>query len=188
LGREAAIVPSSQLGKPDWDLLLEQQVHVNGRLFFRLAYNILRNAAEAEDACQMAFAKAWSSQESIRDAAALKGWLLSAVTNEALQLARRRKTEQRVLSDRPVQPAEAGAQGEQLALRESVEKALMGLPPATRLVVVLRLMQGMSGNEVAGIIGYSPSEVLRRLYDGVERLRKTLAEWQVAMEGDTHAV
>jgi len=181
-------VPSSQPSKPDWGLLLEQQVHVNGRLFFRHAYNILRNAAEAEDACQMAFAKAWSSQESIRDAAALKGWLLSAVTNEALQLARRRKTEQRVLSNRPARPAEAGAQGEKMARRESVEKALMELPPATRLVVVLRLMQGMSGNEVAGIIGCSPSEVSRRMYDGMERLRRALAEWQVAVEGGAHAV
>jgi DNA-directed RNA polymerase specialized sigma24 family protein len=56
-----------------------------------------------------------------------------------------------------------------------VEAALRELPDLTRAVVVLRIMQGMSGNEVKGLLGCSAAEVSRRLYSGMEQLRTLLS-------------
>ena len=61
-------------------------------------------------------------------------------------------------------------------LRSTLEEALLTLPEPTRLVVVLRTMDGLSGNEVSELLDYSPSEVSRRFHEGLERLRGLLVD------------
>jgi len=80
------------------------------------------------------------------------------------------------------------APSERAALKEAVRNALLTLPEQTRLVVVLRVMQGMSGNEVASSLSCSPSEVSRRLYEGLEKLRASLADWGVVVEDTSHGL
>ena len=46
------------------------------------------------------------------------------------------------------------------------------LPEQTQLVIVLRLVEGMSGNEVKSLLGCSASEVSRRLHNGMDHLRQ----------------
>ena len=178
------VAADSPIGRPpDWDGLLGQQLRANGRLFFKLAHDIVREVSEAEDACQAAFAKAWERRAEIRDAAALKGWLVRAVTNEALQLARRHKIEQRALQGHVPPSAASRPELERLAAREALQKALAFLPEQTQVVIVLRVIEGMSGNEVARVLGCCASEVSRRLYEGLERLREVLTEVPVVVEG-----
>ena len=62
-----------------WERLLSEQAERNGREFYRLAFNILLNSGDAEDACQTAFMKAWEQRSMIRDGSALKYWLSRAV-------------------------------------------------------------------------------------------------------------
>jgi RNA polymerase sigma-70 factor (ECF subfamily) len=161
-----------------WASLLAEQIRQNGRLFFRLAFGVLRDAASAEDVCQQAFSKAWEHRVEIAGAESIRGWLAKVVINESLAVVRCRKAEQRALSsraeiDRGLSNApEAGTE-----LRESVLAALDRLPETPRLVVALRLMQGISGNEVKAILGCSASEVSRQLYLGMEMLRELLADW-----------
>jgi len=63
--------------------------------------------------------------------------------------------------------------------------ALATLPEALREVLVLRMMQGISGNEVAELLGISAAEVSRRLHAGMQRLREFLGESN--MGGREHA-
>jgi RNA polymerase sigma-70 factor, ECF subfamily len=161
-----------------WASLLADQIRQNGRLFFRLAFGILRNAASAEDVCQQAFSRAWENRGEIEDVAALRGWLAKVVINESLAIARRRKAEQRALCTRAERDRTVSSGLHDGAeLRESVVAALDRLPETPRLVVALRLMQGVSGNEVKEILGCSASEVPRQLYLGMEMLRELLADW-----------
>jgi RNA polymerase sigma factor (sigma-70 family) len=164
-----------------WQSLLAGQVEANGRLCFRVAFGVLGQAAAAEDACQQAFLKAWESREKIQDAAALRAWLLRVVVNEALQALRRSKTERRVLNDQIERRAGEPAVANQNDMRESILLALAGLPEPTRTIVVMRLMDGRSGNEVKEFLGCSASEVSRRLHDGIAMLRGSLAEWATAL-------
>ena len=74
---------------------LAYQVHASGRSLFKVAFDILHDAAAAEDACQQAFLKAWEHQDSLRSAGALRAWLTQTVIHESLAVYRRRRTEGR---------------------------------------------------------------------------------------------
>ena len=126
--------------------------------------------------------KAWQQEGAIRETGNLRPWLTRVVINESLQQLRKRKRERAAFEQRlQVQAsltgpgggsgANPGNPGEGLAVRETVRLALDELPEPTRSIVVLRLMNGYSGNEVKAMLGCSASEVSRRLHVGLEQLR-----------------
>ena len=167
-----------------WRLALCEHVHGQGRLLFRLAYSLLRDAAAAEDACQQPFLKAWEERERIRSHRALRPWLVRTVTNASLQIVRRRRIEQRAVraeaqgrEDVMIAPVHEGD------IREALLDALAKLPELTRMVVVLRVMRGMSGNEAKDLIGCSAAEVSRHLHRGLEQLRRLLPEFETDLNG-----
>ena len=65
---------------------------------------------------------------------------------------------------------------ERAELRGMLEDSLAELPEPTQVVVVLRLLEGMAGNEVKAVLGCSASEVSRRLHHGMEHLRQRLSK------------
>ena len=158
---------------------LAQQVYVHGRFLFKVAYNILRNTAAAEDACQQAFLKAWEHQDELRSRDALRAWLTQTVIRECLSVCRRRRTEGRALERRsqaaPAWETEDTGRGEQ---REKVLAGVAELAEPVRTVVVLRLLEGMSGNQVKEILQCSATDVSRRLHEGMEILRQKLRSFQ----------
>jgi len=139
-----------------------------------LAYGILRDAHAAEDVCQQAFLRACECGPATGQSAALHAWLAKVVVNESLQLLRRKKCERSVLQNASWSRQATAQSGANPGVREQVMVALAELPETTRLVVVLRIMEGISGNEVKELLGCSASEVSRRLYLGVEELRTRL--------------
>ena len=158
---------------------LAEQLGRHGRLFFRLAFGVLRDAAAAEDVCQQAMLKAWERRSEVRQADAMRGWIARIVLNESLLVHRRREIERRALACHANgSRSEKGHAPEHLAIRESVLAAMEQLPETTRLVVAMRLMQGLSGNEVKDLLGCSAAEVSRQLHRGMEILRQSLADWK----------
>ena len=163
-------------GDAQWRSLLAEQIGQSHRLLYRLAYGILRDPAAAEDACQQALVKAWERRKELRDPGVLRSWLARVVVTESLQARRRGNIERRVLSDpvwqnkehRPVDPD----------LREGVLKAMEQLPEQARLIVALRVMQGVSGNEVKDLLGCSAPEVSRQLHRGLEMLAEMMEDWK----------
>jgi RNA polymerase sigma factor (sigma-70 family) len=167
-----------------WKSALCDQVHSHGRLLFRMAFGFLREASAAEDVCQQAFLKAWEERERIRSLQALRPWLMRTVTNASLEIVRRRRIEQRVMR------GEAQSRGEGATVpvfeadtRDALLEALEKLPETTRMVIVLRVMRGLSGNEVKDMIGCSASEVSRHLHRGLGHLRGLLPEFETEFNG-----
>ena len=156
-----------------WDKLLTDQVRQNGRLFHDVALRILRDRQAAEDVCQQALAKAWERRDELHDDRRLQSWITRVVVNESLQLLRRRARERRSLEQIHAVAAPSPP-GRDMELRETVLAGLAKLPELTRTVVVLRIMQGLSGNEVKQMLDCSASEVSRRLHHGMEKLRDML--------------
>ncbi len=162
-----------------WRQLLAEQIRLNSRLFYRLAWGVLRDSHAAQDVCQQALMKAWQLRDRIHNAVSTKAWLARVVVNESLLLLRRRKLERRVHGEN-VRMAQCGdSSTHSPLLRSMLEEALLRLPEPVRLVVTLRTMDGLSGNQVSELLDCSPSEVSRRLHDGLERLRELLADVQV---------
>jgi RNA polymerase sigma-70 factor (ECF subfamily) len=159
------------------EALLAGQMAARGHFLFRVAYNILRDDSEAEDVCQQAFMKAWEYQDRFRAYEALGSWLTQTVVNESLALHRRKKTESRALEHHSQDHAtwdEPAADNQEQ--REMVLLEVARLAEPVRLIVVLRLLEGMSGNQVAELLECTAVEVSRRLHQGMEILRGKLTQ------------
>jgi RNA polymerase sigma factor (sigma-70 family) len=169
----------------EWEHRLSDQIARRGPWYFRLAYRILSDAGASEDACQQAFCQAWQFQHQIQDAQALGGWLTRAVINQALAMLRRRRSEQQAILRHPALP-ESTPVDEAVARKEAVWLALDALEPAIRDVVVMRLIEGRTGNEVKALMRCSASEVSKRLHAGLDQLREHLAESTFVDGGARH--
>lgn len=164
---------SDATGMPErWEAVLSDQVRRSSRLLFKLAYGILRDAAAAEDICQQAFMRAWQQQDRIRDSVALQAWLSRVVVNDSLQLIRRRQTERRAQERLSQAATYDSGRATSLEWRELLHAGMTELSDRTRMVVLLRLVEGASGAEVKSRLGISESEVSRRLHQGLEHLRR----------------
>lgn len=148
-------------------------------MHFKIARRIVGDAASAEDVCQQVYLKALNARDRIQDPALLAGWLTRVVINESLDVLRVRKRQRKAYEARGevgwAGPSPASDQ-ESVELREHVASLLERLDEPVRTVVVMRTMQGMSGNEVKRTLGCSAALVSRRLHQGLDQLRKWMAE------------
>jgi RNA polymerase sigma-70 factor (ECF subfamily) len=153
------------------------QIRLHGKLFYRVAYQILRNSALAEEACQQGLCNTWQHRASLQDPAAIRAWLVRAIVHESLQMLRRGRIEKRALERKAAEVPRPGEDAHlDLEQRESVVAALAMLPDPGREVLVLRVMHGMSGNAVAELLGITPVEVSRRLHGAMQIVREQFSE------------
>jgi RNA polymerase sigma-70 factor (ECF subfamily) len=140
---------------------------------FRTAYAVCRDAAEAEDATQEAFVKAYRALWRFRRGAPWRPWLLRIVANEARN--RRRAAGRRehlaaqaaaVLPPAPAMPDYSAAE---------LTTALDRLEAPHREVVLLRHVLELSEAETAAVLRCRPGTVKSRLSRGLARLREELA-------------
>ena len=157
------------------------------RRLYRIARSILRNDSEAEDAVQEAYVNALTHLGGFRGDSSLATWLARITMNEALGRLRRnrsamdletfeaQRTEaqiikfpQMVTSD---DPERTMAQREILQL---VERATDNLPEIFRIVFMARVIEGMSVEETAGLLGLQPETVKTRLHRARRLVREEL--------------
>ncbi|HEU5278882.1 MAG TPA: sigma-70 family RNA polymerase sigma factor [Gaiellaceae bacterium] len=155
----------------------EELVHAYQGIAFRTAYVIARNAADAEDAAQEGFVKAWRALGRFRAGAPFRPWLLQIVANEARN--RRRSAGRRehlALRAAAEEPSGGAAPSPEAALlsaetREALLAAVNELPDDQREVVALRYFLGLSEAEVAETLGVPHGTVKSRNARALERLR-----------------
>lgn len=145
-------------------------------------------AADADEAAQDAFVKAWYGLAGFRAGAPFRPWLLRIVANEARNRrrssGRRAGYELRFATDRAALRAAPSAEAAALATesRRELVAALAGLPAAQRDVVVCRHLVGLSEAETARVLGLAPGTVKSRTARGLRRLHALL----VAGTGEGH--
>jgi RNA polymerase sigma-70 factor (ECF subfamily) len=177
-------MPEKSRSERDWHVLLADQMTRHGRLFYKVAHGILRDAPAAEDACQQALLKALSRFDQIRSEDSLRAWLVKVVVTESLAVRRRRRLEERTRIERAPRPAAALDDGAHWERRDAVLEALETLPEPTRVIVVMRLLDGMNGGEVSHILGCSEAHVSRQLHGGMALLRIALQDWKTGSDGE----
>lgn len=126
--------------------------------------------ADADDMVQEVFLSALRKLKSLRDPAAFGGWLLAITRNRAVDFHRER-TNSVELTDHH-SPHEPRTQAAMVA--EAVLKIIQHLPEAYRETLVLRLVEGMTGPEIAERTGLSHGSVRVNLHRGMELLRQAL--------------
>jgi RNA polymerase sigma-70 factor, ECF subfamily len=162
----------------------------NNQRMFRAAWSILKHRADAEDAVQTAYLRAFAAIETFEGRSALSTWLTRIVINEALgrkRAAKRRRAQLdgssvTVLDDyreKLMRGSTSGTSPEtevaRIQVRRLLEEAISGLPAGFRLVFVLREIEGMTVEATAEALGLKPATVKTRFLRARRRLQDALA-------------
>jgi RNA polymerase sigma-70 factor (ECF subfamily) len=182
---EARMIASIVAGESH---LFHELIRPYERRVYVMALSFLRNEADAEDAAQEAFLKAFRNLASFRGEAKFGTWLVSITLNEARSRIRHRDTikmeslEDPPDDEGPISPALLRDWREipsEVLERKEVSlllhQAVTALPPIYREVFTLRDVEGMSVNEAAGALDISIASVKVRLHRARMMLQKTLA-------------
>ena len=156
----------------------EELVNAYQGIALRVAY-VIAGGADAEDAAQDGFVKAWRALGRFRTGAPFRPWLLRIVANEArnrrrsagrrAQLALRAATEESSGGAAP-SPEASALSSEQ---RDTLLAAVNELPEDQRTVIALRYFAGLSEQEIAETLGVPSGTVKSRTSRALERLRET---------------
>jgi RNA polymerase sigma-70 factor (ECF subfamily) len=145
-------------------------------LAVRVAYSVLRNHQDAEDAAQEAFARAHRKFHQLRDRDRFRAWLVRMVWRVALD--RRRADKRRTAREQVVVRPDVSEPGETTAIkRERAARlwaAIDALPEKLRLVTVLAAIEGHRVEEVAAMVGAPAGTVKFRLFEARKRLQEAL--------------
>jgi RNA polymerase sigma-70 factor (ECF subfamily) len=141
---------------------------------FRTALLITQNAADAEEAAQEGFVKAWRALARFRAGAPLRPWLLTIVANEARN--RRRSAGRRAaLALRAARDEGDGTSAESVVLEHETRGALLDalgrMRPDDRLVLGCRYLLELTEAETAAALGVPPGTVKSRTSRALVRLR-----------------
>lgn len=136
---------------------------VHGILLARVPWS------EVDDIVQDVFLVALRKLNTLRDDSAFGAWLAMITRNRAMDF-HRRKRDTEELSD------DLAARGDSESDREAanVLEVICGLPEAYRETLVLRLVEGMTGPEIADRTGLTPASVRVNLHRGMKLLREKL--------------
>ncbi len=144
---------------------------------------------DAEDVYQETLLKAFQGLDRLREPRALRTWLFRVVANQCLMVRRKLPPEREVSLDVVADAGWAGVRLEDLPpccdlpleaaeraeLRRQLAAAVAGLPPETRIVFLLRDVEGLPTAETAEVLGIGASAVKMRLLRARRQLRESLA-------------
>ena len=147
--------------------------HEYGARLYVVAFRVLGNRTDAEDAVQRALLKCFAARETYSAQWAISTWLYRVLTNVCIDELRRRRTRteaMRVSLDIAPRHAGAGTAGE----RVDVERALARVPREARVLLALHYVDGLSFGELARVRGISVNTVKSQLARGKAIMRETL--------------
>jgi RNA polymerase sigma factor (sigma-70 family) len=160
----------------------EELVRVHQQVAFRTACLVAGSAADAEEAAQEGFVKAWRALPRFRAGAPFRPWLLAIVANEART---RRRGERRRAAWVARAVAEVSREGPDTSAETAVLvrehravllEMLAVLPERDRIVLYLRYLLDLSERETAAVLGCRPGTVNSRLSRALDRLREDVRE------------
>jgi RNA polymerase sigma-70 factor, ECF subfamily len=185
LGNEAQVIASILDGETD---LFHDLIRPYERTVYVMVLSVLQNGADAEDAAQETFLKAFRNLSQFRAESKFSTWLISIALNEARRRLRVRKAHGTETLD-----AEPGEEGnvspallrdwrevplealERQEVRRILQQAVVTLPEIYREVFLLRDVEELSVRESATTVGISEAAVKVRLHRARMMLQKTLA-------------
>jgi RNA polymerase sigma-70 factor (ECF subfamily) len=145
------------------------------RTLFAIAYGVLQNREEAEDAVQDAFVKAWKSRWRVRDPQKLPAWLATIVRYRARDLARRRRSVE--LQPEHLEPElnDESDRSPSADIAPHVHAALASLPEAHRTAITLRYLEDLDYRTIETAMGLSNGALRGILGRALGAMRKHLA-------------
>jgi len=153
------------------------------RQVYRYAYHILGNRDDADDIKQETFVKAYQAIGSFRSESTLQTWLLRICGNlcrdKIKSWDRRKVTYDSTLRDDVLGSSNEDDSPQSILERkemtEIIFKALRGMPPAQREIIVLHEVEDLSYEEIAAVVGCSRTSIKLRLFRARRNLKERVA-------------
>lgn len=159
-----------------------QLVEEYQRAVFNLAYRMLGDPEEAEDAAQEAFLRAYANLARYDPKRSFKTWLLSITSNHCIDRLRKRRLTWLSIEEEGMAPhpalvsSEPGPEAAYLDAErsQSMQDLLSQIPPEYRVVVVLRYWYDMSYVEIAETLETTESAIKSRLFRARQAIAKLM--------------
>jgi RNA polymerase sigma-70 factor (ECF subfamily) len=159
----------------------EEIVRRHRRRVYGVALRIVRCHETAEDVAQEAFVRAWRSLERFELGRPFAPWVCRIAANLALNQVRSPRSREQPLPEGHDERPAAGESPLDTVLdaeaRRLLDDALVALPVEQRAVLVLRVFEQLSYDEIAATLQISPGTVMSRLYRARERLARLLVPY-----------
>jgi RNA polymerase sigma-70 factor (ECF subfamily) len=152
---------------------LEQLYHTHGGRLKSIAWHMLGNRQDAEDAVQETFVKAYRALDAFQGQSGIGTWLCRILINACHDLKRRRGRE--AGSDEAAL-AERAAPGHEPSLKVALEAALRRIPPKHRMVFLMFEAEGMRHAEIAEALEIPEGTSKAWLFEAKKELKRMLSE------------
>jgi RNA polymerase sigma-70 factor (ECF subfamily) len=158
----------------------------HSRMVFRVGYRMTGSAHDAEDVVQETFLRAYRKLGNFEDRANFSTWLYRIAVNCALDWIRRHR-KHREFNDRLEQDHDMSHPNQQspetevdrsilrLEVQRRVKSALQELSPLERSAFILRHYEGMSIEEIGGVLGMGGNAAKQSIFRAVRKMRRALA-------------
>jgi len=141
---------------------------------YRYAYWLTRNPTVAEDLVQETFLRAWRSFDSLQSSDAAKAWLFTILRRENARMYERYRPELVDIDDVSLEEDDQNEPDQRRKLAE-LHEAIMKLEKDYRDPLMLQVVGGFSGKEIADILDLNNNTVMTRLFRARSKLRDMLA-------------
>jgi RNA polymerase sigma-70 factor (ECF subfamily) len=161
------------------DHALATLVRLHHDRVYRFGLRVCRDGFDADDAVQEAFAKLAMRRDVVADQGALS-WLMTVVRNTCIRLLRPFQRQRRALGERveedelPATDPSPEAALERWELVRSVHAAIAELDRPYREVLVLRDLEGLSGEDTCAALGLEIAAMKTRLHRARSMLREKI--------------
>lgn len=139
---------------------------------YRYAYWLVKDKAVAEDIVQETFLRAWKSLDSLKDEKAAKSWLITILRRENARRFERKQFDLVDMDD--VSLADDGPSNETEIEHRELRRLMAGLSEEYREPLMLQIMFGYSGDEIAAQLDLNKNTVMTRLFRARNQLKEAL--------------
>jgi RNA polymerase sigma-70 factor (ECF subfamily) len=144
---------------------------------YRYAYWLTKRPDIAEDLVQETFLRAWRSLDSLNDEKAAKGWLFTILRRENARRFERKQFDLVDIDDQPVADINS-VSTEQDTDNHLLRRHIEMLAPEYREPLVLQVLGGFSGEEIAKLLELNKNTVMTRLFRARSQLKEALEHKQ----------
>ena len=149
------------------------------KLVFSVAFRIVMNRTDAEDLVQSIFIRVFGGLKTFVPGTDFKSWLYTIAFNTSLNAQKQAKRQQTVARKASAEAPQSDRSDPGAGLmsneaREVIEEAIGQLPEEQRVVLHLRLREGLTHEEIAKIVKVPPATVTSRLFLARKKLERLL--------------
>ena len=138
---------------------------------YRYAYWLCKNQPLAQDLVQETFLRAWRSLDSLQNGKAAKAWLFTILRRENARLYERYRPDLVDIDDQSIAESDNEEPDSKMD-RELLHNAINRLESDYREPLLLQVVGGFSGKEIADILGLNNNTVMTRLFRARSKLKQ----------------